>query len=253
MKQKKNVYRYDKIFGLFALMAFLILVLMIYFDYGDKISSMAEDELSNVTFSSGDVAADEVETGTKITKDVTVVLNAQLGGSSNGGTAVDGSLEKNQNLEITLLIKSKLEDANVNVVLTRDSDEYVSESERVNIANSAKAALVVSIGRNEYNSNVSGVESWIYSGEPMEAIDLSNCILNKIASLGYTNRGIKAGTAKSAESDYAMNEDISSTSCVLLLGFLSSSEDNTMFTSNEDATAAAIADGIVEYLLTQGY
>ena len=148
MKQKKNVYRYDKIFGLFALMAFLILVLMIYFDYGDKISSMAEDELSNVTFSSGDVAADEVETGTKITKDVTVVLNAQLGGSSNGGTAVDGSLEKNQNLEITLLIKSKLEDANVNVVLTRDSDEYVSESERVNIANSAKAALVVSIGRN---------------------------------------------------------------------------------------------------------
>ncbi|SEF78498.1 N-acetylmuramoyl-L-alanine amidase family protein [Lachnospira multipara] len=252
-KDNQKSYRYDKIFGLLTLISLLVLVLMVYLDYGSNISSYANDELKNVTFSSGDVASDEVATGTEITKEVTVVVDPQLGGSSNGGTSLDGTLLKNQNLEMAQLVKEKLEAKGVTVVLTRDSDKTVSDSDRVATANESDAAVVVSLGRNVYNGKASGVESWIYSGEPIEAIELSNSILEEIANEGFTSRGIKAGTEKSSESDYAINSQVKSTSCIILLGFLDSEKDNEMFTTKEDATAQAIADGIASYLISQGY
>lgn len=252
MKKQKG-YRYDKIFALLTLISLLIIIIMVYLDYGSNISSLANDELKNVTFSSGEVAADEVATGTEITKDVTVVIDAQLGGSSNGATAVDGSLVKNQNLEMAKLVKEKLEEKGVTVVLTREEDETVSDFERVSIANESDAAVVVSLGRNAYNGEASGVESWIYSGEPIESIELANSILEELADEGFTSRGIKSGTEKSSESDYAINSQVSATSCIMLLGFVKSTTDNEMFTTKLDETATAVADGIVSYLITKGY
>ena len=179
-KDNQKSYRYDKIFGLLTLISLLVLVLMVYLDYGSNISSYANDELKNVTFSSGDVASDEVATGTEITKEVTVVVDPQLGGSSNGGTSLDGTLLKNQNLEMAQLVKEKLEAKGVTVVLTRDSDKTVSDSDRVATANESDAAVVVSLGR-----NVTRMKTYVIDTKNYRTTDLKDVFKTNLTNSSY--------------------------------------------------------------------
>lgn len=79
----------------------------------------------------------------------TVVLDAGHGGHDHG--AIDnGAREKDINLGVTKklasLLKKKMK--NVNVILTRDDDTFISLQERANIANRNKADLFVSIHTN---------------------------------------------------------------------------------------------------------
>lgn len=79
-----------------------------------------------------------------------VVLDAGHGGHDAGATGVNGILEKDIALAITLKVGEYIKKylPEVEVVYTRDKDEYVTRSERGLIATRAKADLFVSIHAN---------------------------------------------------------------------------------------------------------
>ena len=88
-----------------------------------------------------------------------VVIDAGHGGSDPGKVGINGQLEKDINLKITEQLKAYLEASDVEVILTRDSDQGLYSSgdshkkmadmrKRCEIINEAVPDLVVSIHQN---------------------------------------------------------------------------------------------------------
>ena len=108
----------------------------------------------------------------------TVVIDAGHGGSDPGKVGVDGSLEKDINLEIALRLKKYLEQSDVRVIMTREEDAALSDAgaqkkkmsdmqNRCAIANESGADLAVSIHQNSYHEEeVCGGQVFYYQDSP---------------------------------------------------------------------------------------
>lgn len=76
----------------------------------------------------------------------TVVLDPGHGGIDGGAQGVDGTLEKNVVLAVARKVRDALKsDAKIHVIMTRDSDVFLSLADRVRVAREAGADLFVSI------------------------------------------------------------------------------------------------------------
>lgn len=105
-----------------------------------------------------------------------VVLDAGHGGMDPGKVGVDGTLEKDINLQLVLLLKQYLEAADVEVVLTRERDEGLYQSTDTNKKRADMEArcvlirqtapdLTVSIHQNSYHEEaVKGAQVFYYKG-----------------------------------------------------------------------------------------
>ncbi len=105
-----------------------------------------------------------------------VVIDAGHGGADPGKVGVDGSLEKDINLEIARRLQKFLVMADVDVVLTRDSDAGLYEESasnkkvqdmknRVSVIEEKKPDLTVSIHQNSYHEEyVHGAQVFYYAG-----------------------------------------------------------------------------------------
>ncbi|HEY2664500.1 MAG TPA: N-acetylmuramoyl-L-alanine amidase [Candidatus Binataceae bacterium] len=88
-----------------------------------------------------------------------VVVDAGHGGYDPGTRSADGLLEKDIALQIAQRLAQRLQRQGLEVELTRDSDTFVSLSQRTNAANRADADLFVSIHLNSSpNPATSGLE-----------------------------------------------------------------------------------------------
>ena len=126
-----------------------------------------------------------------------VALDPGHGGSDPGASA-NGLVERELTWKIALYCKEALESyANVEVVLTRGSDEKVSLVERVNRAVDAGANVFVSLHLNSGPASGNGAEVWYPNDSSYrhelheEGAQLSSKILEKLTALGLTDRGIK--------------------------------------------------------------
>lgn len=250
MRRESKCIRWDKVIGIITIVVMLVFAGMIYMDFRPK---STETQIDVKTGSNAQSAATEgaMETESK----VTVCIDAGHGGTDTGSQSGD-VYEKTQTLMMAEKVKKALESQNVAVVMTRTSDIAVSEEERVRICNDSGAAAIVSIHRNYYEgtANVYGAEAWIHTSAPADSKNLANGILVQLQkSVDEDNRGVKLGTVENSSLDYYTNQKSKCASCVLELGFISSPADTALVTTNSDATAKAIADGIVEYLRTMGY
>jgi N-acetylmuramoyl-L-alanine amidase len=96
----------------------------------------------------------------------TIVLDPGHGGKDPGAI---GNSKKNFEKEVALSVVKKLkkkleENLNVNVILTRDKDEFVSLQQRTQFANSHTANLFISIHCNAHrNVKVDGIEVYYLS------------------------------------------------------------------------------------------
>ena len=97
----------------------------------------------------------------------TIVLDAGHGGHDSGAVGPGGLMEKELVLEVTRRVARLLEDrANVKVLLSRDSDHFVTLKDRTSFANRAGADLFVSIHANAHRVVASeGVEVYFLSSE----------------------------------------------------------------------------------------
>jgi N-acetylmuramoyl-L-alanine amidase len=100
-----------------------------------------------------------------------IVLDAGHGGHDAGAVGPTGVQEKEVVLDVTRRVAKKVEAGlGVKVVMSRDSDVFVTLRDRTNYANKQRADLFVSIHANAHPQSVSeGVETYFLSSEASDS------------------------------------------------------------------------------------
>lgn len=193
------------------------------------------------------VKAAEIETSP------TIMLDAGHGGYDSGGVSIDGKLEKDITLAITLNVGYYLSEAGYEVAYTRQSDEVLWSNDnledlqtRIAMAQEVNASYYVSLHTNSssYNDGAYGFETYLdYEDEGIEEMALA--IHEELVSLNYSiDRGLKDTNTSSL---YVI--DANPIPALLLeIGFLSDSDDATYISENSTTIAQAIANGIIQAL-----
>lgn len=127
--------------------------------------------------------------------DAVVVIDPGHGGYDPGAQG-NGLVEKVWNLEVAKIVKEKLEEVGLTVILTRTNDTYLSLARRAEIANQNGADLFLSIHFNAFNGSANGWEDFIYNGQIQDTTqDFQNAVHSAILPLldqyGLGNRGKK--------------------------------------------------------------
>ena len=170
-----------------------------------------------------------------------IVLDAGHGGQEPGAIRA-GIYEKNITIDIAQRVKSHLQQAGIQVIMTREGNESVSLKERTTITNTVNPDAFVSIHVNSSESSgVTGLETYMYTPQSKElAQNVHTKLVNNINS---TNRGIRTArfyVIRNTEVPAILTE----------IGYLSNDSERRSILTEErkDATAKAIADGILNYL-----
>lgn len=189
-----------------------------------------------------------------------VVLDSGHGGFDPGKIAVDGSLEKDINLQIALRVKQYLEASDVDVVMTRDTDTGLysgSDSNkksadmrnRCQLINDVSPDLAVSIHQNSYHEEyVKGAQVFYYK-DSENGKRLAEILQKRF---GRVSDGAGARSAKANDSYYLLLH-VKSTIVIAECGFLSNWSEAALLNTEEyqDRVAWTIHMGILEYLNTR--
>lgn len=160
---------------------------------------------------------------------VCIILDAGHGGMDGGAVSVTGTLEKNLNLQVTLLLSDMLRAAGYQTILTRTSDEMLSTAEggkrkmqdlqaRLHIAEANPDALFVSIHMNIFSQEkYSGLQVY-YADAGAGSQQLANTVQN-FTKL-YLQPSNERLTKPATSSIYLMHK-MRSTGILVECGFLS--------------------------------
>jgi len=120
-----------------------------------------------------------------------VCVDPGHGGNDPGAVGFDGLREKDVVLDISRKLAAKLRSFELDVVLTRETDVYITLLERAYTANEAKADLFVSVHTNAVTSRQAhGAEVLVYS-LTSSSVPIAEDILDNLTELGLRNRGVK--------------------------------------------------------------
>ena len=186
-----------------------------------------------------------------------VLIDAGHGGADPGKVGINGALEKDINLAIAFLVQKYLEQQDVTVVMTRNSDEglYREESpnkkiedlkNRLALIDASGASLAVSIHQNSYTSErVKGAQVFYYesSEEGEKAAVLMQNQLRKGVDESNEREAKKNGS-------YYLLKKSSTPTIIVECGFLSNGEEAELLTREEyqEKMAWNISIGILQYL-----
>jgi len=170
----------------------------------------------------------------------TVVIDAGHGGHDNGGQW--GKVyEKHLAMDTAVRLENNLKRAGYRTVMTRRSDYFVSLPQRVNIANSHKDAIFVSVHFNyTWKQHVSGVETFYYNAEGQ-----------KLAQL-VQNAMVKRTRTVNRDAKFARYYVIRNTKLPGILvegGFVSNESERERMKSGDfrEAIARGVTEGIQRY------
>jgi N-acetylmuramoyl-L-alanine amidase len=129
----------------------------------------------------------------------TIVVDPGHGGSDPGAVGKSGFTEKEVTLAISTELQKLLEASQAKVVMTRTTDRDVHSKQasdvqelqsRVNIANSARADVFVSIHIDSFtDATASGTTTYFYSKSKRDALLASQIQQSMVNQLGLLNRG----------------------------------------------------------------
>ena len=173
--------------------------------------------------------------------DKIVVVDAGHGGTDKG--YIEGRMsEKDVALDVVLLLQEKMKDSDIKVYYTRTDDTYVDDEKRVELANSVKADMFISI-HNSFSNNIeeNGV-TCVYNGkyfiEKFDSIALADKLERSLAKA----TGAKAlGLLEATKEDILLNE-AKVPVAQMNIGYLSNETERTLL--NEEEYKMMIADGI---------
>lgn len=182
----------------------------------------------------------------KLDKQYIVVIDAGHGGEDLGGTATDGTTEKDLALAIALKVKSLNNNPNINVILSRESDKFINIVDRANFANTSNANLLVSIHiDNAATSKSNGTTCYIPSKKNLY-IKESAFIAKNI--LSATSELFPKGKIATREKGIWVIENANMPAVLFESGFISNPNDLKLVKENEEKIASMLLDGINSYL-----
>ncbi len=181
-----------------------------------------------------------------------MVLDAGHGGEDGGAVSLNGTIEKDLNLAITLKTEQIMALCGISPVMTRTTDEieYPKDANRTRdrkvadtknrtaLVNATDNAVLISIHQNKYGTNTSprGAQAFYAptAGSKEFATVLQDIIVN---SLDQANRRI---VAKIPSSIYLMN-NVNCPAILIECGFLSNAAECELLESDEYQTKLAMA------------
>ena len=174
---------------------------------------------------------------------IVVIIDPGHGGKDSGAIGIGGVLEKDVILPISKRITEVLERNGIQVIMTRDSDYFVTLPGRVTMAERANADVFVSIHANSAGANrpeVSGLETYHYDS----GLRLAQIVHSKILqSLNVRDRKVR-------KARFYVLRKTSMPSILVETGFLTGRDDVAKLRTSayQNQMADAIAQGILQYL-----
>ena len=185
-----------------------------------------------------------------------VVIDAGHGGTVPGKVGVDGSLEKDINLAVAKRLKTYLEQDDIRVIMTRETDtglysdtdsrkKMADMKKRCEIIEESGADLVVSIHQNSYHEeNVFGAQVFYYqtSTEGEKAAGIIQDALQKVNP--DNTKKIKANNT------YYILKKTEVPTVIVECGFLSNYKEAQKLVTEDyqKSVAEAVAEGILSYI-----
>lgn len=210
-------------------------------------------------FNAFETVADEATTADVSESEFVVIIDPGHGGEDSGAVA-NSVLEKDINLDISLRLRDMLRASGITVKMTRDSDLSIYDTSagtirekkvsdlknRVEIANSSKNNILVSIHQNKFeDSKYSGAQMF-YSTNNEKSKILAESIRQSVT--GLIQQDNKRELKKGDSSIYLLNNS-TVPSVIVECGFLSNAEEAKKLSDEEykNKMAFAIYCGILEY------
>ncbi len=170
-----------------------------------------------------------------------VVVDAGHGGS-DGGTVSGKAVEKDINLSVALKLKAILENDNIEVILTRSSDENISLAERTSVANDSNADFFISLHCNYYEkgAQIAGLECYYNNSNATESKGYAESIINAIS----LSEDIETRYAKTE--GYYVLRNTQMPAVLVEMGFLSNDSESQKLLDDDyqESLAQRIAEGI---------
>ncbi len=169
-----------------------------------------------------------------------VIIDAGHGGSDYG--AINGDRkEKDDNLELALMVGEILEDNGVDVLYTRIEDVYDTPYEKAVIANNSGADYLISIHRNAAATpgTGTGIETLVYRDTGIVS-DLARNINANLSEIGFADRGVIERPG------LVVLRRTTMPAVLVEAGFIDNASDNELYDANLERVAEAIADGFLE-------
>ena len=190
-------------------------------------------------------------------KPYTVVIDAGHGGFDSGKVGIDGTLEKDINLQIANKLKRTLEAADVKVLMVRTEDVGLYDSNssnkkrqdmktRATMMNEAEADCIVSIHQNSYPEEaIDGAQVFYYTdsdqGKNLAALIQKELITGVDPSNHRTEK---------SNSSYYLLKEVLAPIVIVECGFLSNWEESKKLVDDayQQKLAWAIHLGVLQYL-----
>ena len=177
-----------------------------------------------------------------------IFIDAGHGGDDNGaawGEKYDYVEEDDLNLIISFLLRYELLLAGHEVKMARETDAYVSLSDRCEMANIWRADVVISIHADAFHKvTVKGISTHVYTKCSSEALIFATWIHSKLIKnfIDHTDRGVK-------KSNFQILRDTNMPAVLIECEFLSNLLTRRFLKEpeNQIKLARAIAEGIERY------
>ncbi len=194
-------------------------------------------------------AAEPIESTRLLGK--TVCVDPGHGGSDSGAVGATGTLEKDNTLAISLLLRDRLEKNGATVFLTRDSDKDVSYpgstadeelGARVDIANESGADIFISVHNDAFTSPAAAGTTTFHYGDA-ESIRLAGQVQKCLVSeLGTRDRGSRFAS-------FYVIRYTDMPAILVEVAFISNPEEEMLLASVDGRCKAAdsIFQGVVKY------
>lgn len=163
-----------------------------------------------------------------------VLIDVGHGGKDTGATTEKPVLEKDVTLQIAQKIQELNDNPNLEIKLSRNSDEFLSTDDRVELINKLNPDYLISIHANYHNNeDRQGVE--LFYCENNSFVEASKELSNKLKS-GFDN---EMKIHKVNQANFAVLRKVNCPAVMIETGFLSNEKDLLFLTSEEGQTKIA--------------
>jgi len=163
-----------------------------------------------------------------------VLLDVGHGGKDNGATTENPILEKDVTLQIAQKIQKLNDNPNLEIKLTRNSDEFMTIEDRVKHINNVKPDYLISIHANFHGDTIrKGIE--FYYTENNSFAEESKDLADKLQA-GFED---ELNFYKTNQANFLVLRKANCPAVMIETGFLSNEEDLAFLTSEKGQTKIA--------------